>query len=81
MNIENASKLQKYIMADFLGGPKIISLHWIINLNKGLTFFYILTLMYIHNNFSLGCVLYLSLHGSYGFLWLLKDFTFPDRAF
>ncbi len=68
-------------MADFIGGPKIISMRSIINVNKGLTFFYVLILMILNNNLSLGCVLYLSLHGSYGFLWIIKDITFPDKSF
>ncbi|MBD2347191.1 methyltransferase family protein [Anabaena subtropica] len=50
-----------------------------INLSKGLTFFFILLLMFVYQNFTLGPWVYLALHGTYGFLWLLKDRIFPDK--
>ena len=50
-----------------------------INLHKGLTFFFVLGLMLAYQNFTLGAWVYLSLHGTYGFLWLLKDQIFPDK--
>lgn len=50
-----------------------------INLSKGLTFFFILGLMFAYRNFSLGPWVYLALHGAYGLIWLLKDRLFPDK--
>lgn len=50
-----------------------------INLSKGLTFFFVLGLMLAYKNFTLGAWVYLSLHGTYGFLWLLKARIFPDK--
>ncbi|QMS86075.1 DUF1295 domain-containing protein (plasmid) [Nostoc edaphicum CCNP1411] len=50
-----------------------------INLHKGLTFFFILGLMFVYQNFTLGPWVYLALHSTYGFLWLLKDQLFPDK--
>lgn len=50
-----------------------------INLHKGLTAFVVLSLMFGYNNFSTGAWVYLALHGSYGFLWLFKDRTYPDK--
>ena len=50
-----------------------------INLSKGLTSFFILLLMFVYQNFTLGAWVYLALHGTYGFLWLLKDRIFPDK--
>jgi protein-S-isoprenylcysteine O-methyltransferase Ste14 len=50
-----------------------------INLHKGLTFFFVLGLMFVYQNFTLGAWVYLALHGTYGFLWLLKDQLFPDK--
>lgn len=50
-----------------------------INLSKGLTFFFVLSLMLAYQNFTLGAWVYLALHGTYGFLWLLKDRIFPDK--
>lgn len=49
-----------------------------INLHKGMTAFFVLGLMYYYQNFSTGAWVYLALHGSYGFLWLFKDRTYPD---
>lgn len=51
-----------------------------INLHKGLTFFFVLGLMLAYQNFTLGAWVYLSLHSTYGFLWLLKDRIFPDLS-
>ena len=51
-----------------------------INLHKGTTVLVILALMVIYGNFTVGPWVYLSLHGTYGLLWLLKDHLFPDRA-
>ncbi|SRR5579883_1782083 len=50
-----------------------------INLSKGLTFGLILGLMVSYHNFTLGPWVYLALHGTYGFLWLLKDHIYPDK--
>lgn len=51
----------------------------IINLHKGSTFFIVLGLMVAYQNFTLGPWIYLTLHGTYGFLWLLKDRIYPDK--
>jgi len=50
-----------------------------INLHKGTTFIFILGLMLAYQNFTLGPWVYLALHGTYGFLWLLKDRLYPDQ--
>jgi steroid 5-alpha reductase family enzyme len=50
-----------------------------INLHKGATVFVILGLMVAYQNFSLGAWVYLALHSSYGFMWLIKDALYPDR--
>lgn len=50
-----------------------------INLHKGLTFFFVLALMVVYQNFTIGPWVYLALHGSYGFMWLLKDRIYPDK--
>lgn len=50
-----------------------------INFHKALTFAIILGLMVLYHNFTIGAWVYLSLHGTYGFLWLLKDRIFPDK--
>lgn len=56
-----------------------MKLKYPINLHKGSTAIFVLGLMVYYHNFSIGPWVYLALHGSYGFLWLLKDRMFPDR--
>ncbi|MEL6440544.1 MAG: DUF1295 domain-containing protein [Cyanobacteria bacterium J06621_8] len=50
-----------------------------INLHKALTFAVVLGLMVIYHNFTLAPWVYLALHGTYGFMWLIKSSVFPDR--
>ncbi len=52
---------------------------YLINLHKGTTFIFVLGLMLAYQNFTLGPWVYLALHGTYGFLWLLKDRLYPDK--
>jgi protein-S-isoprenylcysteine O-methyltransferase Ste14 len=56
-----------------------MKLKYAVNLHKGTTFFVVLGMMFYYQNFTLGPWLYLALHGTYGFMWLLKDRIFPDR--
>ena len=58
-----------------------MKLNQIINLHKGLTPFVVLGLMAFYKNFSTPAWIYLSLHGTYGILWLLKEKLFPDPYF
>lgn len=50
-----------------------------INLHKGLTAGIVIGLMFWFDNFSIAAWVYLALHGSYGFLWLMKDRLYPDK--
>jgi len=56
-----------------------MKLKYPINLHKGSTAIFVVGLMFYYQNFSIGTWVYLALHGSYGFLWLLKDRMFPDK--
>tara|TARA_Y100001968_G_scaffold242871_1_gene226592 strand:+ start:5500 stop:6117 length:618 start_codon:yes stop_codon:yes gene_type:complete len=58
-----------------------MKLNQIINLHKGLTLFVVIGMMYFYGNFSISAWVYLSLHGTYGILWLLKEKLFPDPYF
>ncbi len=69
-----------YLTEDFLGGSKVIKMAWMINLHKFLTVFLIAALMMIFDNRSTAAWVYLALHGTYGFCWLLKHIAFPDRS-
>ena len=61
-------------------GPKIFPVHIIVNIQKGGTIFIMYLLMLYFNNFSTGAYTYLSLHGSYGIIWVIKDIIFPDKS-
>ena len=54
-----------------------------IDFHKGLTFIYILVLMYIFkdklNESNVNIYIYLALHGNYGILCILKSKFFPDK--
>jgi len=56
-----------------------MKIKYAINLHKGLTFVFVLCLMFIYDNFNIGAWVYLALHGTYGILWLLKDRIYPDK--
>ena len=56
-------------------------MRYYVNLHKGGMAFYILAMMLYYNNFSTGAYLYLVMHGSYGYFWILKDIVFPDPSF
>ena len=58
-----------------------MKLNQIINLHKGLTVFVVAGLMMFYKNYSIAAWVYLSLHGTYGILWLLKEKIFPDPYF
>ena len=66
---------------DFAMGPGEFPLCYVINTQKLGTFPFTLLLMLFYGNFSKGVWLYLALHGTYGWLWVLKDVTFPDQSF
>ena len=55
-----------------------VPFNWVINCQKGLTGIWVLSLMYYFGNFTSTPYIYLSLHGVYGILWLIKDHVFPD---
>lgn len=62
-------------------GPKLIPLNYIVNAQKAGTIIVMYLLMIYYNNFSLGAWVYLSLHGTYGIVWVIKDIIFPDKSF
>ena len=72
-------KLNNFISTG-LPGKRIMRLKDIINFQKGGTLFYVLFLMFYYNNFNKTAYSYLSLHGTYGMIWLIKDRIFPDKS-
>lgn len=72
------SRLTRYLSEDFLGGPRVLRLSWVINFQKGGTLPFVALLMLAYRNTSTEAWVYLALHGSYGLCWLLKHAAFPD---
>ena len=53
---------------------------YFIDSHKGITFLFILFLLYFYNAWdNMTILIYFALHGSYGILWILKSYIFPDR--
>jgi protein-S-isoprenylcysteine O-methyltransferase Ste14 len=71
-------KFTDYLSKDFLGGPRPWKFAWIINFQKGGSFFFLGFLIWYYQNTSTAAWVYLALHGGYGLVWLIKDLTFPD---
>jgi protein-S-isoprenylcysteine O-methyltransferase Ste14 len=71
-------KFTDYLSKDFLGGPRPWKFAWIINFQKGGSFFFFGFLIWYYQNTSTAAWVYLALHGGYGLVWLVKDLTFPD---
>ena len=79
--IEKLSNFADWMVYEIPPGPPCVPMRFYVNIHKGSMFFYILGLMWYFDNFTHGAYLYLCLHGSYGFFWLLKDIVFPDPGF
>ena len=73
--------MMDYITYDLPPGPAILPQRWYINFHKGGVGIYLFMMMIYYDNWSLGAWLYLAMHGSYGIMWLFKDFIFRDEAF
>ena len=78
--VQRMAAVNRYLSQDFLGGPRLLKLSWVINFQKGGTLPFVALLMLLYGNFSVEAWVYLALHGSYGLVWLLKHFAFRDRS-
>ncbi|KAL4484604.1 hypothetical protein ABPG74_019781 [Tetrahymena malaccensis] len=74
-------ELRNYIYYDLFETRKVVKAKTLANLFKGTIFLFVIFLMYIYQNFQLQSYIYLTLHGSYGLLWVSKSFVFPDLQF
>ena len=54
---------------------------WWINAHKILVSPVVLAMMWYFDNWSTEAFMYLSLHGTYTILWLIKHFVYPDKSF
>ncbi len=73
-------RLTDWLVLDCLGGPRPWKLAWVINFQKGGTFFFLAALIWFYDNHSSAAWVFLALHGSYGLAWLIKDLSFPDAG-
>ncbi|RHY23845.1 hypothetical protein DYB32_009049 [Aphanomyces invadans] len=79
---------KQYVSVDLIGGPRPIQFRYLINVQKGATFLFVLACMAYFDNWSWTAHVYLAStaarccvdHGIYGFIWLLKDITIPDAS-
>lgn len=76
-------RFNQWTMFDMGGGPRLIKLAWVINLQKGASFPFLAFLIWFYADktpaaTSTAAWIYLALHGSYGINWLIKDQLFPD---
>ncbi|ETW01490.1 hypothetical protein H310_06163 [Aphanomyces invadans] len=71
---------KQYVSVDLIGGPRPIQFRYLINVQKGATFLFVLACMAYFDNWSWTAHVYLANHGIYGFIWLLKDITIPDAS-
>lgn len=70
-----------FFMYDLPPGPKCLSLHAVINLQKVGMLFYLVGLMWWFENYTDDMCLYTVMHGSYGMLWYMKHVAFPDKTY
>jgi protein-S-isoprenylcysteine O-methyltransferase Ste14 len=70
----------EYLISDLGGGPRTLRIDQAINAQKLVTVLFIYGLMHWFDNFSLAAWVYLGLHGTYGYTWLVKDLAFPNAA-
>ena len=75
-----ANRVVQHLSRDAFGGPRVLKLAWVINLQKGGTIPFVAALMWWYGNTSAAAWAYLGLHGGYGLCWLVKDLLVPDRG-
>lgn len=74
----NKFLLRPLLSENWIGGPSPLKLSWIINAFKFGTLPFCLYLMNKEENYSETMITYTCLHGSYGLVWLLKEYIAPD---
>ncbi|HUS23763.1 MAG TPA: DUF1295 domain-containing protein [Candidatus Binatia bacterium] len=75
---QSLRRFTDWLVQDFGGGPRPWKFSWVINFQKAGSFFFLGFLMWWYGNTTAAAWVYLALHGSYGFAWLIKDLAFPD---
>ena len=62
-------------------GPRFLPMNWLVNTQKFGVWVIVFCMMIYYDNWSRGAWIYLTLHGSYGLAWCIKDIVFPDSSF
>lgn len=70
--------IHKHLIFEAAGRPRI-KIATAVNFHKIATVFIIYAMMDHYDNFSTAAWIYLSLHGVYGYCWLIKDLGFRDH--
>jgi protein-S-isoprenylcysteine O-methyltransferase Ste14 len=78
--LARAHGLNTYLTQHLLGGPRVVTMAWVINLHKLLIIPVVALLMFRFDNYSTVAWIYLALHGTYGLCWLLKHAAFRDPS-
>jgi protein-S-isoprenylcysteine O-methyltransferase Ste14 len=76
----NLNRAVRYLSRDAFGGPRVLKLAWVINVQKAGTLPFIAALMWWYGNTTVAAWVYLGLHGGYGLSWFIKDLVVPDRG-
>jgi protein-S-isoprenylcysteine O-methyltransferase Ste14 len=71
-------RVRDHLSEALFGGPRVLKMAWVIDLQKGGTLPFVLALMAWFDVWTATAWTYAALHGSYGLLWLMKDRFFPD---
>lgn len=79
--IDKIKNFQHSVLEDLPPRNMYIKQSLIVDFTKSTMLLLCVSLMFIYQNFSRRAVLYTSLHGSYGMIWFLKSFYFPDPRF
>jgi protein-S-isoprenylcysteine O-methyltransferase Ste14 len=78
---KTAGRVIHYLMNDFGGGRRWLKLAWVINFQKLATIPLLAIFIFKYRNFSAAAWIYTAMQGSYGLVWIIKDFAFPDPSF
>jgi protein-S-isoprenylcysteine O-methyltransferase Ste14 len=73
-------RVNYHLINDFGGGPRPWKLSWVINFQKVGTFPLLGVLIALYHNTSIAAWIYIAMHGTYGLVWMMKDFAFPDPS-
>lgn len=80
---QRLQRLHGFFLYDLGGGPRPLKFAWLINVHKAGTLPFLSFLIWHYASrtpaaTSTAAFVFVALHGAYGWIWLIKDLTFPD---